>query len=827
MRKLFGILLYLLTPLSIYTWGIDYQNLYGCVPPTLSQSMMGGRTTIKDDEITFAFKDSSKNIVNNFLDINNEITIEILSKNGQGIMMDVNHGTLSHNNIIDTSSTSFDCANARLFTRKSSITWTYKWFPSKKSDLVITFMFAPSYSPVFLTYKTLPFGSDTPTYPVTTISPIDPTVPFTTSLTDKYKYVQYKSIIFGWYLEDDKIYVVSQTKVSDCLKWFSIAFTKEDGMMIGADAIFGWGDELCNLNIDAYYLPPESKDIGKTIYNYKKSENYLLEKSVSIVNNIIIIKFVRLLNTNNPDDIIINPNNKTNIIYAIGDEMNEAIVSMHFEDESFYVDLLSGSVDNFKGKTEDYVIFFTNFVIVMLSTIFSILINYVKQLYKIRKFFNHNVKIGKLGFYSNGNIIFISLYLVWWLLLFIFSFCSSEKNQIVKRLGLWVSLNLSFSLLPISRNNISIILFKLSPDKIINIHKSIAVLFTISVIIKFIVSFIFYSTNINFSLKYSETNPLAGFLASLCVFLITIFSIFPIRNKFYEVFYYSHRLLSVLIIIFSSIHSLTTLYYILPSVMLYSIDIILRIIKINKPIHCQLANIYTDPKNCYTFVNIITQKRIKTYPACYFLMCYNKISHLEWHALSLISNDNNNLTFCIKNFGKNTWSGKIYDMIEKSNDNITLNKDILIQGPYGYLSIDYLNYKYITLVAGGIGITPMFSILEDIYNNHQNKLNKIKLIWIISNMKIFKHMKRFLVKYNYNSKFNVSIFVTNDIIHEIDLDYSIINNKPNITNELLLNMEDDLNYNAVICCGPKSLLDEVEEFCSINNIDIFSDHFMK
>jgi len=825
MRKLFGILLSVL-PITIFSWGVDYQNLYGCIPPTLSQTMMGGKTTIKNDEISFTFKDPSNNVITNFEDINMEITIEITSVNSQGIMMDVNHGILTHNILQDKAITSFDCSNTRLFTRKAVNFWIYKWFPSKKENLIITFMFAPSYVPVFLTYKTFNYGNGATTQtPIITTTTV-PTIPIPDD--ENYKFIKYQSIIFGWYLKDNKISIISQTKVDSCLHWYSIAFTKEDGMMIGADAIFGWGDELCNLNIEAYYLPPESKDIGSSIYKYKKSDNYLIDRSISIQNNIITIKFTRLLNTGNLNDIQIIPQNITNIIYAIGDEMNDKIVSMHTEDDTFYVNLLSGDINNnTENRIEDYFIFFITYSLIILSTFFSIIIIYPKKFYFVRKFFNKLINLKSLGFYSVGNIIFITLYSIWWLSLFIYSFCTNEKKEIVKRLGLWCSLNLSLSLLPISRNNISIILFKISPEKLTTLHKIISILFVISVIIKFVSTLILYNSNINFSLKYSETNPIMGFIASLSVFFMSILSLRIIRKNLFELFYYTHRFLSVFIIITSSFHSMITFYYILPSIILYFIDIITRIIKIRKISYCNFQTIYTDPVNCYTILSLITKKDIRTYPACYFLICYNKISHLEWHAASLISNENNNLTFCIKDFGKNTWSGKIYDYIEKHYNDNKINKDIIIQGPYGFLPIDYDNYKYITIVAGGIGITPIFSILDYIYNNYQSTLKNIKMYWVIKNLKIFKMFKKRLIKYNDNNLFDITIYVTNDIFSEIDLDFKIFYNKPNISNELLLDMEDPFKDNAIICCGPQSLIEEVNEFCSINNIDIFSEYFMK
>ena len=121
------------------SWGIDYQNIYGCVKPTISQSMMGGKTTIKNNEISVVLKNTNKEILNTFTDINTELLLEFSSINMQGVLIDVTHGTLSLNNIIiNDLNTKFACDNKRLFTHSRSKIWVYKWLPGEYSNLEIT-----------------------------------------------------------------------------------------------------------------------------------------------------------------------------------------------------------------------------------------------------------------------------------------------------------------------------------------------------------------------------------------------------------------------------------------------------------------------------------------------------------------------------------------------------------------------------------------------------------------------------------------------------------------------------------------------------------------
>jgi predicted ferric reductase len=64
---------------------------------------------------------------------------------------------------------------------------------------------------------------------------------------------------------------------------------------------------------------------------------------------------------------------------------------------------------------------------------------------------------------------------------------------------------------------------------------------------------------------------------------------------------------------------------------------------------------------------------------------------------------------------------------------------IRVDGPYGNLSFNYRRYGSLVLVGGGIGITPIISIIKDIYEQGDAKLSKkpshcmknVHLLWIM------------------------------------------------------------------------------------------------
>ena len=105
------------------------------------------------------------------------------------------------------------------------------------------------------------------------------------------------------------------------------------------------------------------------------------------------------------------------------------------------------------------------------------------------------------------------------------------------------------------------------------------------------------------------------------------------------------------------------------------------------------------------------------------------------------------------------------------------------EGPYSHFSSSYIKEKEQIWIAGGIGITPFLSLMNDIYTS------KVKLYWCVNNKNeaVYKEELDEAVK-NY-SNFSYQIWSSKDSVY--------------MTTDSL-ELENYINKNYLIC-GPESL----------------------
>ena len=281
-----------------------------------------------------------------------------------------------------------------------------------------------------------------------------------------------------------------------------------------------------------------------------------------------------------------------------------------------------------------------------------------------------------------------------------------------------------------------------------------------------------------------------GLCTWVCMMILAVFALEYIRRALFEWFYTIHHIF-ILIVGLATVHTLLAqepwengwyqdliIYYLAPGVFLYIIDRILRIIRTLKAE--PKIFLLDDVKSGVTILQVGTSIKFKAGQYC-FLNC-PKISRLQWHPYSIASGDNDEtLTFVIKSMGKGTWSDRLNKLakhIDKGGDTgdngefqLTFQNVISVRldGPYGtdYLKNKPIRGKHFCFTAGGIGITPIVSVLRTIVIDQEFPLpSSVNLLWVVKSTDELLWFADFLKEISLCGDFfddftlNLKIFVT-------------------------------------------------------------------
>ncbi|KDO69496.1 hypothetical protein CISIN_1g005126mg [Citrus sinensis] len=188
---------------------------------------------------------------------------------------------------------------------------------------------------------------------------------------------------------------------------------------------------------------------------------------------------------------------------------------------------------------------------------------------------------------------------------------------------------------------------------------------------------------------------LAGEIALVTGLVMWITSLPQIRRKKFEFFYYTHHLYIIFLIFFLFHAGDRHFYMVFGGIFLFGLDKLLRFIQ-------------SRPETCILSARVFPSKAIELI--------------LPKHA--------------VKCDGE--WTSSLYQMIHAELDSDADQMrciPVAIEGPYGPATMDFLRYDSLLLVAGGIGITPFLSILQEIASAQSNRKyrfpSKVQLIYVI------------------------------------------------------------------------------------------------
>ncbi|XP_074291536.1 ferric reduction oxidase 4-like isoform X2 [Silene latifolia] len=249
------------------------------------------------------------------------------------------------------------------------------------------------------------------------------------------------------------------------------------------------------------------------------------------------------------------------------------------------------------------------------------------------------------------------------------------------------------------------------------------------------IGFIIYWLMVNQMIEALEWSPtyvsnLGGEISWIFLIAMWVTSFAYTRRKSFEVFFYTHQL-----------YALATLFYvihigvawtcqILPGIFLFTLDRFLRFLQSRSNARLISARLLPSGTVEMTF---------RKSPGVHYGVTSNlfvkapKISKLQWHPFTVISNENmdpDTLSIAFNTGG--SWTTKMEKQLSSSLDRL----EVSVEGPYGPASTSFLEHESLVLICGGSGITPFISIIREIIHRSNTQGSHIPRVQLIC---AFKH----------------------------------------------------------------------------------------
>lgn len=217
-----------------------------------------------------------------------------------------------------------------------------------------------------------------------------------------------------------------------------------------------------------------------------------------------------------------------------------------------------------------------------------------------------------------------------------------------------------------------------------------------------------------------------GLLSVLALLLMIPTSLPIVRRKMYEWFYISHWVLFMIALFFAILHWAQIIWWILPAGLLFFISRTASSWNGMTPVAVQSFSVIgtAEEGSIDEIVQVVVKRAAPgASPASpsydykvgnFVYLMVPHISKLEWHALTIASSPKTSatdVTLLIKPLGD--WSRQLLQYA-KDCKNQQVAPLMYMDAFYGASLEMYEEYPTLCLVGGGVGVTPLLAILEDV-----------------------------------------------------------------------------------------------------------------
>jgi predicted ferric reductase len=213
-----------------------------------------------------------------------------------------------------------------------------------------------------------------------------------------------------------------------------------------------------------------------------------------------------------------------------------------------------------------------------------------------------------------------------------------------------------------------------------------------------------------------------GVIAAAASLLLLLSSLNAIRRRHFETFFWLHYFY-VVFYVFLALHSpVIGFRFTMIAVAFFVLDRLVRLFWGLFPRRTASLDIKDQNMICVQMPrHPLARYRVGSYVFVNFM----GLSLTQWHPFTLSSGPNDDLLeIHIKGLGDHTMR-----LIERARSRNAANSYfwVRIDGPYGFIPLEYNRYPYLLLVGAGVGVTPCIAALKDIYRVRMSEAARQKV----------------------------------------------------------------------------------------------------
>jgi ferric-chelate reductase len=440
-----------------------------------------------------------------------------------------------------------------------------------------------------------------------------------------------------------------------------------------------------------------------------------------------------------------------------------------------------------------------------------------------------------------GEIYMIIMYLIlcvtWFMQEYVGAIRWGEPSPFGRGLA-WITIvNLSFILLPVTRNSVWFYIFGITYEKALKFHRGIARwnLFTMALhAIFMLIEYGFKQAWVYDTVTAKYT--LAGTLSWVLLSIGAVLGYEPIRRRIFEWFVAIHVILGMLSFVLIIIHAKVnqTVPFMAAGFVLYLLDLFIRF-AFGVCVPATLLEAEYLEKAGVTKL-VIRKKSLRGFkPGQHVYLWIGAVSKGEWHPFSIANvHEDGSFTLYIKNMGSNTndktkWTSRLADLAQSVDPIGVTSTHIRVEGPYGAPAHDHEQYETVVLIAGGIGITALYGIFQELIKKNK----KVLLLWSVRTREMWNLYEELLSEEtSFGECAEVRLHVTSvETTDQENIGSGVVVCPGRIDfNQLLADVSEVASkdgYVSVCACGPEDMTRAVRMACWDQSKNGIKFHFYK